>query len=344
MKITAEQPDLAHALAATATLARRNWNHGARAIALCAQGGVAISGDDGDTRLTIEIEAEVDDPGTASLPPHVATVIKSCPKGRVTIETDDKVIITSGKMTAEVPLSTDVLAEREATESIGIVDGFVDAFNRVAVAVHDGNRMILTGVNLRTEGGQMTLAATDAYRFATANLTTSADLDSDITVPITTSKHLDGPVEIGIGSRSASFKSNNVTVVTSLIPGDFPTYPNKLVPEATPYRAVFARDALMDVVSRVSAILKSPDVPVLLALEPGICNISATEHDLGETSDVIETNTDADLTIGLNPRYLLDGLKNLRNDEVTIEITDRYKPVAMREDGYLYLVMPVRVS
>ena len=50
--------------------------------------------------------------------------------------------------------------------------------------------------------------------------------------------------------------------------------------------------------------------------------------------------------IAFNSRYLSDGVAVLEGDQVRIEVLDGFKPSAIRtenDDGFLYLLMPVRV-
>ena len=52
-----------------------------------------------------------------------------------------------------------------------------------------------------------------------------------------------------------------------------------------------------------------------------------------------------DLTIGFNPQYLLDVLKQLPDQEVAIELTAADKPGIIRTaDQYTYVVLPMQIA
>ena len=51
-----------------------------------------------------------------------------------------------------------------------------------------------------------------------------------------------------------------------------------------------------------------------------------------------------DMVIGFNPHYLIDVLKNLEDESVGFEITDSEKPGVIRSNGYIYLVLPIRLA
>src|SRR3989339_38076 len=50
-----------------------------------------------------------------------------------------------------------------------------------------------------------------------------------------------------------------------------------------------------------------------------------------------------ELIVGFNPAYLIDVLKNLQEIVVNFEVTDPEKPGVLRADGYLYVVLPMRL-
>jgi DNA polymerase III subunit beta len=52
-----------------------------------------------------------------------------------------------------------------------------------------------------------------------------------------------------------------------------------------------------------------------------------------------------DLTAAFNPAYLIDGLTGVVGERVQVEVRDGLKPGLVRGegDGFVYLVMPVRL-
>jgi DNA polymerase III subunit beta len=55
--------------------------------------------------------------------------------------------------------------------------------------------------------------------------------------------------------------------------------------------------------------------------------------------------TGDELAIGFNPHYLIDALKNLDIEKISISMTDPDKPGLLRgKDGYLYVVMPMQLN
>jgi DNA polymerase III sliding clamp (beta) subunit (PCNA family) len=51
-----------------------------------------------------------------------------------------------------------------------------------------------------------------------------------------------------------------------------------------------------------------------------------------------------EMVIGFNPNYLIDVLKNLSADSIELEISDSEKPGVVRTNGYVYIVLPMRLG
>ena len=51
------------------------------------------------------------------------------------------------------------------------------------------------------------------------------------------------------------------------------------------------------------------------------------------------------MQIGFNPRYLIDVLKNLSDEEITFEVNDATRPGVFRMgDEYTYVVLPMQLA
>jgi len=51
-----------------------------------------------------------------------------------------------------------------------------------------------------------------------------------------------------------------------------------------------------------------------------------------------------EMAIGFNPGFLIDVLKNLKEERIELELTDSEKPGVIRLNGYIYIVLPMRLS
>jgi DNA polymerase-3 subunit beta len=77
-----------------------------------------------------------------------------------------------------------------------------------------------------------------------------------------------------------------------------------------------------------------------------LLTITANSPEIGEARETIAINYKGkEIAIAFNPRYLIDPLNALANDEVFIELIDELSPGVLKINGpFLYVVMPMRLN
>ena len=68
---------------------------------------------------------------------------------------------------------------------------------------------------------------------------------------------------------------------------------------------------------------------------------------LGSSSEKLDiTKEGNDLKIGFNPKFMLDVLKSIDEEEVTIDLINAKSPCFIKDDeeSYIYLVLPVNFT
>lgn len=314
-----------------------------------------------DLDLTISVAAEVagEGDGVAVMPAKIASdVVRSLDSGRVEIAVDgDEAQITSGRFSSSIRLLPADEFPRLATPADDAVtldaSDLASALSQVVPAASsDDARPILTGVLMAAEGGGLRLVATDSYRLAVRDLEGKAVLEEgqSVLVPSRALRELvralgDGEVTLRLGEREATFEVGRTRVTTRLIEGEFPNY-RGLIPSSYPNRMAVSREALGDAVRRVRLMAREA-TPVRLTMSSGGLELDAVTQDVGQASEAVDATFEgAELTVGFNPEYLLDGIDVAPGDEVTLETTDANKPAVLRaagRDDFLYLLMPVRI-
>jgi DNA polymerase-3 subunit beta len=198
--------------------------------------------------------------------------------------------------------------------------------------------------------------ATDSYRLAVRDLPGASVLSEGqrVLVPSRALSELQrllgsatADVVLRLGQHDATFSVGHVELTTRLIEGEFPNY-RQLIPADYPNRLVVAKDALLDAVRRVKLLARDPTTPVRMALRADGIELTVITTDLGQaTEDVDAKYEGAEMVVGFNPAYLIDGVEAVASDEIQLDTLDALKPATIRptdSDDYLYLLMPVRVS
>lgn len=235
-------------------------------------------------------------------------------------------------------------------------------------AATDDSRPVLTGVQCKTDGIRLTLAAADGFRLAVADITlaeTPAE-NIEVIIPSRALRELsrlvgesNEPVEMRINPQRTQvvFALTDVEMVAQLIQGTFPNY-NQLIPaeyrtkttvsvdefkRETRIAAIFARDG--------SGIIRLQMAPGDGGM-PGQLTISARADEIGNNEGKIDARVEGDASkIAFNSRYLQDVLGVLQGS-VTLEMTSPssqgvFRPVdenGILETGYVHVVMPMFVQ
>jgi DNA polymerase-3 subunit beta len=74
--------------------------------------------------------------------------------------------------------------------------------------------------------------------------------------------------------------------------------------------------------------------------------VSKISAEAGEAREEIDAEYKGkELTIGFNPNYIIEGLKNISEEEVAFELEGPEKPGVIRtKDRYIYIVLPMQIS
>ena len=324
-----------------------------------------------DLDLTIQVDTSVNgiEDGVSVLPARlIAEIVRALEPGAVTFESaDEEVRVTSGRSQFAVRfLPADEFprlpfhAEGDTTvvhEPVTLVAAeFAEALRQVVrAASSDDSLPVISGVLMTAEVAGLRLVATDRYRLAVRDLpgTTVLQENQHVLVPSRALSELQRllsgaeSVTLRLGERDASFQVGSVRLTTRLIEGEFPPY-QKLIPESYPNRLIVNREALLDAVRRVRLLVKDAITPVRVSLRPDGVECTVITQELGQATEDLDAKYEgAELVMGFNPTFLIDGLEAVGGDEIVLETLDPMKPATLRgtEGGeYLYLLMPVRLT
>ena len=336
---------------------------------------LVVTGSDLDLTLSVTAEVVGEEDGAAVTPARLLTdVVRAVPPGSVefSVTDDGEASIVAGSSEFSIRLIPEEdypqLAFKDESTAEGAAsvafspavtfDGpeFREALGQVVrSASSDDSRPILTGVLMAAEDeGQLRLVSTDSYRLSVRDLEGSSILGEHqkVLVPSRALRELErliaesGDVTLKLAEHYAQFVVGAVQLTTRLIPGDFPNYQG-LIPSDHPNCLTASREQLLEVVRRVR-LLAQDSTPVRLVMTSENLEVIAITHDVGKANESMNAQYEGeDLTVAFNPGYLVDGIEAVTGDEITLHTADAVKPALLRsvaDEGFLYLLMPVRVS
>jgi len=243
------------------------------------------------------------------------------------------------------------------------VEELKKALNGVIFSVSTSeNRVELSGVSFYFCKDKLSLAATDSYRLAEKELkvnNSGAQEEHRIIVPAKTAQELlrilnnfegvgeegQQEVKIYLADNQVLFSVDSVDLVSRLINGHYPDY-KQIIPIKSQTEILVERSELVRAVKAAALFSKSGINDVTLGFVKNKIIVSAFSGASGESQVDVEAETSGiDNEITINYRYLIDGLNNIDGSRVKINILNNTTPCLLKsekEDGYLYIVMPIR--
>ena len=305
--------------------------------------------------------ALVEEPGATVFPGKLfIDIVKNLPDAAVHVEADDdgaRIKCESSSfsircLSAEDFPSFPVIApERQISVPF---DSFSTMARKVCrVVSKDESRMILTGVLISVEEGVLRLVATDSYRLAVTEHTLedpvedfSAVLSGGFVTDLAGLPRTGENISLVLAENQVVVSCAGTVFVNRRIEGKYPNY-KQLIPSSHETRCLINRNALTSAVKRASLLDSSGSQVRFSVNVPSQTVQLDTTQEVGSTQEIVKAQIEgADVEIGFNSRYVIEGLSAMDSPEVSFELQGPLKPGVMRGsegEGYLYLVMPVRI-
>lgn len=325
------------------------------------QDSIRLTATDLDIGISCVLPVNTSEPGLITIPAKkLGEIVKELPSESISISTKKNNMVTIDTDTCQfkiVGLSSEEfpkLPEFKDREVIKIDQGVLkEMLNLTSFAVSfDETRYILNGILFKIEKGNINLVATDGKRLAVIDKKINQGTDKDIKtiVPIKTIHELirnlkdDGELSLVINNNQALFDLGNIVIISRLIEGEFPDY-KQVVPGVSENKMFVERAEFLLAVKR-AALLSTPDYQAIkFEMFKDKLVVSKTTPDVGESREELRIEYKGkELVIGFNPNYLLDVLKNLKEEKICLEVSDSDKPAVVRVDGYTYVVLPMRLG
>ena len=220
---------------------------------------------------------------------------------------------------------------------------------------HDEVRYILNGVLFSIKGQTLRLIATDGRRLAMVEKQTkiTKEFTKQVIVPNKAVQELNrilqeqGSVKIIFGDNQLMFKAGETTLITRLIEGEFPNY-EQVIPKETQNKVKVNTQRFFAGTKRAALLTHQDSQSIRIDLLKDKMIISKSTPELGEVKDQIDISYKGkEMSVGFNPHYLTDALKNISQEEIDIELDAPDKAGVIRTQEpqkYIYLVLPMQLN
>ena len=224
---------------------------------------------------------------------------------------------------------------------------------------NEESRPIFTGCLFEIENNKLTVVAVDGFRLALRSIFLNKQSNNfKAVIPGKTLNEVNKiildsfePVKIGVSKNQALFEMDNCKIVTRILDGEFLNYKN-VIPSNWETRIKVNKNNVQNSFERISlisssAVEKEKKYPVKVQVDIGKVTISCTNQ-TGDAKEELYVSTEGkNLEAGFNPKYFLDSLKAIDDEEVFIEFGTSISPCLIKStenSDYTYMILPIRLK
>jgi len=221
-------------------------------------------------------------------------------------------------------------------------------------AAREQTRYAINGIYLALRKKELEMVATDAHRLAVVRrkLGKAAKDERSAIAPLKVMGEIrkiiesqkPETVEIAFTDREIFFRVPDVVLVGRLVEGNYPKY-EEAIPDDCDRKVTFDRELMLKRLRQAMLLTSEESRSVTLTFEKGKATIRGRTPERGEARVELEVDyPEKKVEVAFNPQYLVDVLRVLRGEGVTLLLKDASRPGLVREGkDYLYVLMPVRV-
>ena len=315
-----------------------------------------------DMELGIEtiVEGEIVERGTIALDAKIfSEIIRKLPESDIVIETHDlKTTITCEKAKFDIlgKSSEDFsyLPFVEKNDFISLSQFTLKEMIRqtiFSIAANENNKM-MTGELFEIKDNMLRVVSLDGHRIAIRKMMLKETYeDRKIVVPgktlIEISKILSGEVEDTVNlfftSNHIVFEFDQTTVVSRLIEGEYFRI-DQMLSSDSETKVKINKKELLSCIDRATLLVKESDKkPIIISIN-GNCMELKIDSQIGSMKEEIDIEKEGkDLMIGFNPKFLIDALRVIDDETITIYLVNPKAPCFIRDEqeSYIYLILPV---
>ncbi len=325
---------------------------------------ITLTANDMDLGIKTVIEGEILEKGMIALDAKIfLEIVRKLPDSDITIETDSsfKTVITceKSKFTIIGKSGEDFsyLPAVEKEDSIVISQFTLKEVVRqtiFSISDNDSNKL-MTGELFEINGNELKVVSLDGHRISIRKIQLKDNYNSrKVVVPGKTlnevSKILpggaDNDVIISFTSKHIVFEFDNTVVVSRLIEGEYFKIDQMLSSDYETKLKINKKEFL-NCIDRATLLVREGDK------KPIIINITDQSMELKINSVLGSMNEDIDiekegkdLMIGFNPKFLIDALKVIDDEEVDLYMVNPKAPCYIKniEESYIYMILPVNFT
>ena len=319
-----------------------------------------------DMELGIEtiIEGDIVQPGMIALDAKIfSEIVRKLPDSEIVITTDDndQTLITCEKAKFQIAGKSGsdfaYLPYIEKNESILVSQYTLKEVIRqtiFSIADTESNKL-MTGELFEVEDHILKVVSLDGHRISIRKIELKASYDhKKVVVPGKTlmeiSKILSGDaeseVQIYFAENHIVFEFDQTVVVSRLIEGEYFRIEQMLSSDYET-KVHINKKELLSCIDRATLLVKEGDKrPIIIQIGDDTMELKIQSQLGSMDEEIFITKEGKDLLIGFSPKFLIDALRVIDDEEVTLYFMNSKAPCFIKDEKetYVYLILPVNFN
>ena len=327
-------------------------------------GQIKLTANDMELGIETKIQGDILDKGKIALEAKLfSEIVRKLPDSEVTIQTDDsfRALIKCEKAKFNIAGKSgedfSYLPGIEKNQKVVLSQFSLKEIIRqtiFSIADNENNRL-MTGELFEIIGNEMKVVSLDGHRISIRKIELKEEYNHiKVVVPGKTlnevSKILTGGVDDDVHmfftGRHIVFEFDDTVVVSRLIEGEYFRIEQMLSSDYETKISINKKE-LQSCIERASLLVKEGDKkPIIMNILDGSMELKINSFigSMNEDIDIIKTGKD--LMIGFNPKFILDALRVIDDENIDIYMINPKAPCFIRdeENKYIYLILPVNFN
>ena len=325
---------------------------------------IKLTANDMELGIQTEIEGEIISHGMIAIDAKIfSEIVRKLPDNDIVIETDEnlQMMITCEKAKFDISGKSgddfSYLPIIEKNETINMSQFTLKEIIRqtiFSIADNESNKL-MTGELFEINNGILRVVSLDGHRISIRKIELKENYpDKKIVVPgktlIEISKILSGEVEsevcIYFTNNHIVFEFDRTVVVSRLIEGEYFKI-DQMLSSDYETKVRINKKELLNCIDRATLLVKEGDKkPIIINIGDEVMELKIKSQLGSMNEEIIISKEGKDLLIGFNPKFLIDALRVIDDEEVDLYLMNAKAPCFIKDESenYIYLILPVNFN
>ena len=325
---------------------------------------IKFTGNDMELGIETIVEGEIIEKGKIAIDAKLfSEIVRKLPDNDITLTTDsnNNALITcekskfniAGKSGDDFSYLPAIIKDKMITLSQFQLKEVINQ-TIFSIAINDNNKM-MTGELFEVNEGTLKVVGLDGHRIAIRNIKLEGRSDDvRVVIPGKTlqeiSKILNADAEslvnIYFTNNHVLFEFDQTHVVSRIIEGDYFKI-SQMLSNDYETKVSINKKEFLDSIDRANLLIREGDKkPIIINILNGLLQVNVNSA-IGALNEDIDIDKEGkDIMIGFNPKFLMDALRVIDDENVTMYLVNHKSPCFIRdkEENYIYLILPVNFT